>query len=154
MLALDANLWIAPSDPADVFHGESVAVFIEAARRGLPLAGPSFVVLESICALARRVDTRPESGASAAAVAWRSGRLLTMKGIPVADLLELPVAERIRLVELLWDSIAAVPEAISIPEEWKAELNRRLADFEADPEAGSPWEEVRSRILQRAWRSA
>ena len=77
-----------------------------------------------------------------------------MKGIPVADLLELPVAERIRLVELLWDSIAAVPEAISIPEEWKAELNRRLADFEADPEAGSPWEEVRSRILQRAWRSA
>jgi putative addiction module component (TIGR02574 family) len=77
-----------------------------------------------------------------------------MKGIPVADLLELPVAERIRLVELLWDSIAAVPEALSIPEEWKAELNRRLGDFEADPEAGSPWEEVRSRILQRAWRSA
>jgi putative addiction module component (TIGR02574 family) len=33
-----------------------------------------------------------------------------MKGIPVADLLELPVAERLRLAELLWDSIAAVPE--------------------------------------------
>ena len=77
-----------------------------------------------------------------------------MKGIPVADLLELPVAERLRLVELLWDSIAAVPETVSIPDELKAELNRRLADFEADPEAGSPWEEVRSRILQRRWRTA
>jgi putative addiction module component (TIGR02574 family) len=63
-----------------------------------------------------------------------------MKTIPVADLLELPVTERIRLVELLWDSIAAVPDEVSIPDELKAELNRRLAEFEADPEAGSPWE--------------
>jgi putative addiction module component (TIGR02574 family) len=74
-----------------------------------------------------------------------------MKSIPVADLLELPVAERIRLVELLWDSIAAVPEAVPIPDDLKVELNRRLAEFEADPEAGSPWDEVRSRILRRAW---
>jgi len=72
-----------------------------------------------------------------------------MKGIPVADLLELPVAERLRLVELLWDSIAAVPEALRISNELKAELDRRLADSEADPEAGSSWEEVRSRILER-----
>jgi putative addiction module component (TIGR02574 family) len=76
-----------------------------------------------------------------------------MKTIPVADLLELPVTERIRLVELLWDSIAAVPDEVSIPDELKAELNRRLAEFEADPEAGSSWEEVRSRILRRAWRT-
>jgi len=71
----------------------------------------------------------------------------------VAEILELPVAERIRLVELIWDSIAAVPEAVSIPEEWKTELNRRLAEFEADPKAGSPWDEVRSRITQGAWRA-
>jgi putative addiction module component (TIGR02574 family) len=74
-----------------------------------------------------------------------------MKSVPVAELLELPIAERIRLVELLWDSIAAVPEAVSIPDELKAELNRRLAEFEADPEAGSRREEVRSRILQRLY---
>jgi putative addiction module component (TIGR02574 family) len=71
-----------------------------------------------------------------------------MKEIPVADLLALPVAERLRLIELLWDSIVDVTEAVSIPDELKAELDRRLADFEADPEAGSPWEEVRSRILK------
>jgi putative addiction module component (TIGR02574 family) len=71
-----------------------------------------------------------------------------MKALPIAELLELPVEERIRLVKILWDSIAAVPEAVALPEEWKAELERRLAEFEADPEAGSPWDEVRSRIVQ------
>jgi putative addiction module component (TIGR02574 family) len=76
-----------------------------------------------------------------------------MKSVSVAELLELPVAERIRLVELLWDSIAAVPEAVSISDEWKVELNRRLVEFEADPEAGSPWEEVRDRILKGEWRT-
>ncbi len=76
-----------------------------------------------------------------------------MKSIPVAELLELPVAERIRLVEFLWDSIAAAPEAIAVSDELKAELSRRFADFEADPEAGSLWEEVRSRIVQRKWRT-
>lgn len=76
-----------------------------------------------------------------------------MKSLPVAELLELPVAERIRLVEILWDSVAAVPDAVPISEELKVELNRRLAEFEADPEAGSPWDEVRRRILDRAWRT-
>jgi putative addiction module component (TIGR02574 family) len=79
----------------------------------------------------------------------RRAKLLTMKGIPVADLLELPVAERLCLVDLLWDSIAAVPEEVTISDEIRAELDRRLADFEADPEAGSSWEEVRGRILKR-----
>lgn len=76
-----------------------------------------------------------------------------MKQLPFAEILELPVAERIRLVELIWDSIAAVPEAIPVSDELKAELNRRLAEFEANPEAGSPWEEVRKRIVQGTWRT-
>ena len=70
-----------------------------------------------------------------------------MKTEHVAELLELPVAERIRLVEIIWDSIAAVPEAVVIPDDLRTELSRRLVDFEADPEAGLPWDEVRSRIL-------
>jgi len=37
-----------------------------------------------------------------------------MKQVFVAEILELPVAERICLVELIWDSIAAVPEAVPI----------------------------------------
>jgi len=76
-----------------------------------------------------------------------------MTQLPFAELLELPVEDRIRLVELIWDSIAAVPEAIPVSDELKAELNRRLAEFEADPQAGSPWEEVRKRIVQGTWRT-
>ena len=79
--------------------------------------------------------------------------LFVMKQLSVAEILELPVAERIRLVELIWDSIAAVPEAVAVSEELKAELDRRLAEFEANPEGGSPWEEVRERIVRGKWRT-
>ena len=35
-----------------------------------------------------------------------------MKAITANDLLSLPVTERLRLVEDIWDSIAEVPEAV------------------------------------------
>jgi len=76
-----------------------------------------------------------------------------MKQISVAEILELPVDERIRLVELIWDSIAAVPESVPMSDELKAELDRRLAEFEANPESGIPWDEVRERIVQGRWRT-
>jgi putative addiction module component (TIGR02574 family) len=71
-----------------------------------------------------------------------------MRPLPVTEILELPVDERIRIVELIWDSIAASPEAVLISDELRAELDRRLAAFEASPEAGVPWEEVRERLTQ------
>ena len=77
-----------------------------------------------------------------------------MKPLPVAEILELPVTERIRLVELIWESVAAVPEAVPMSDELKAEMDQRLSEFEAHPEAGSPWVEVRERIVQGRWRSA
>jgi putative addiction module component (TIGR02574 family) len=69
-----------------------------------------------------------------------------MKPFPLTEILELPVAERIRLVEIIWESVAAVPEAVQISDELRAELDRQLAEFEANPEAGIPWEEVRERF--------
>jgi putative addiction module component (TIGR02574 family) len=81
------------------------------------------------------------------------GTLTVMRPLPVSEILELPVAERIRLVELIWESIAAVPEAVPMSDELKAELGRRLTEFEANPEAGMPWEEVRERIVQGRWRT-
>jgi len=72
-----------------------------------------------------------------------------MKAITVNDLLDLPVAERLRLVEDLWDSIAEVPEAVDLSEEQRKELDERLERFHQNPEAGSPWEDVKDRILKR-----
>jgi putative addiction module component len=45
-----------------------------------------------------------------------------MNDISISDILELPVQERIRLVELIWDSVAAVPEAVEVLPELKAKL--------------------------------
>jgi putative addiction module component (TIGR02574 family) len=45
-------------------------------------------------------------------------------------------------VETIWDSISAVPEALPLTEWQKEELERRLAEYEDDPDAGSSLEEV------------
>ncbi len=67
-----------------------------------------------------------------------------------ADILELSVAERIQMVEDIWDSIAAVPEALPLSEEQKKELDRRLQAYHQNPDSGSPWSEVQRRILNRS----
>jgi putative addiction module component (TIGR02574 family) len=69
-----------------------------------------------------------------------------MKTITLEEVFQLPVAERIRIVEVIWDSIADSPEAVDLTEDQKAELDRRLAALEANPKAGSSWDEVRARI--------
>ena len=76
-----------------------------------------------------------------------------MNHISIADILELPVQERIRLVELIWDSVAAVPDAVEISPALKAELEARLKDFEANPETGFSWEQVKARLKDGSWRS-
>jgi putative addiction module component (TIGR02574 family) len=69
-----------------------------------------------------------------------------MKQELVAEILALPVEDRVRLVEAIWDSISAVPEALPLTDWQKEELDRRLAELEADPDAGSSLEEVFARI--------
>lgn len=76
-----------------------------------------------------------------------------MNTISVAAILELPVQERIRLVELIWDSVAAIPDAVDVSPELKIELEARLAEFEANPEAGFSWAEVKSRLKDGSWHS-
>ena len=67
-----------------------------------------------------------------------------------ADIIDLSVEERIQMVEDIWDSIAAVPEAVSLSEEQKRELDRRLEAYHRNPDAGSPWIEVRERIRNQS----
>jgi len=53
-----------------------------------------------------------------------------------AKLSKLPVDERIKLVEELWDSIASDQKALPFTDEQKAELDRRLDAYEADGNRG------------------
>jgi len=65
------------------------------------------------------------------------------------DLSTLSVSERIQLVEDLWDSIAAETGEVPLTDAQTAELERRLADMDRDPQAGDSWETVRARIEKR-----
>jgi putative addiction module component (TIGR02574 family) len=65
-----------------------------------------------------------------------------MKQELIAEILALPVSERMRLIEAIWDSIAAVPEALPLTQWQKDELDRRLAEFASDPDSGASLEEV------------
>lgn len=59
---------------------------------------------------------------------------------------ELPLAERIKLVEGLWDSIAGQQNALPITPEQKAELDRRLDVYENDANPGRLADEVVAEI--------
>jgi putative addiction module component (TIGR02574 family) len=63
-----------------------------------------------------------------------------------SEIKKLSVAERILIVEEIWDSIAAEQEAVQVTEAQKAELDRRLASCDASPNEGKSWEEIKRRL--------
>ncbi|MCI0534466.1 MAG: addiction module protein [Verrucomicrobiales bacterium] len=69
-----------------------------------------------------------------------------MSKFSTADVLELPVQERLQLVEDIWNSIADVHEALELSDEDKKFIDARLEARQRNPNAGSPWEEVYARI--------
>lgn len=72
--------------------------------------------------------------------------------IRTADLLDLPLERRLELVEALWDSIAADPDAVPVPDWHAAELDRRAALHADDPMSGEAWDVVKQRLLDKARR--
>ena len=73
-----------------------------------------------------------------------------MSDVSLSRLLELPVEERARLAQAIWDSIAELPEEIPLTDAERRELDLRLASYLENPDSGSPWPEVKARILRRS----
>ncbi len=68
----------------------------------------------------------------------------------INDFRKLSVAERIQLVEDIWDSIAIEsPDALELTPEQRAELRRRLEAHRVDPSTSIPWEQVRAELFKR-----
>jgi len=61
----------------------------------------------------------------------------------------LGIEERLTLVEELWDSIAADSSAVPLTEAQRTELDRRIAEHEANPDDVVPWEEIKTSITER-----
>lgn len=62
------------------------------------------------------------------------------------EILGLPAAERLRLVEEIWDSLAAESSSVPVPDWHRTELDRRLARHAVDGNAVRPWSEVKARL--------
>lgn len=62
---------------------------------------------------------------------------------------QLSVADRLRLVQEIWDSIATEVEETPLTESQRQEVDRRLAAHQANPRATIPWEQVEAEALAR-----
>ncbi|MDJ0853018.1 MAG: addiction module protein [Myxococcota bacterium] len=69
-----------------------------------------------------------------------------MASISLDDIRKLTVAERLRLVDQIWETIVANPETLPVTEAQRQELHRRLKAHAEDPDAAIPWPEARSRL--------
>jgi putative addiction module component (TIGR02574 family) len=62
------------------------------------------------------------------------------------EIRKLSIAERIELVEDIWDTIAEAQSDVPLTEAQRKDLDRRLDAYEADSSRGRSWSEVRDRI--------
>ena len=65
------------------------------------------------------------------------------------SLYDLPIDERLRLVEDLWDSIADEQGAVVLTDAQRQERDRRIDAFELDGEMGRPAADVIAAIRQK-----
>ena len=67
----------------------------------------------------------------------------------IPELKKLSNPEKLLLINELWDSLSLQEDALPVAESHKKILDERLRDHEANPEQGSTWREVKSRILKK-----
>jgi putative addiction module component (TIGR02574 family) len=67
----------------------------------------------------------------------------------LSEIIALKVEDRIRIVQAIWDSIAAEKAYPELTDEQKQELDRRIADSEANPDNVMTWQEIRASIRKK-----
>lgn len=65
------------------------------------------------------------------------------------QIISLSIQDRIRLVQAILDSIAAEQDYLDLTESQKQELDRRIDDYEANPDNVLTWEEVKASVKAR-----
>jgi len=60
------------------------------------------------------------------------------------EILRLPADQQLKLVEDIWDNLAASPSNVPVPEWHRQELDRRLAD--PAEKATLSWDDVQARL--------
>jgi putative addiction module component (TIGR02574 family) len=62
---------------------------------------------------------------------------------------DLSAAEKLQLVEDLWDDLAARPSEVPVHDWQLAELERRKANLMNNPASGLSWEEIQRKVRDR-----
>ena len=65
-----------------------------------------------------------------------------MSDTDVAEILKLPAEERMRLVEMIWESLVSDSPSLPLSEAHRTVLDERLAEHERDPDNVATREEV------------
>jgi putative addiction module component (TIGR02574 family) len=65
------------------------------------------------------------------------------------SIFDLSPAQKLQLIEDLWDDLADTPEAVPIHDWQKQELERRRANLRENPASALSWEEVKQRARAR-----
>lgn len=71
-----------------------------------------------------------------------------MPGKQTFDYSHLTPTERLELAQELWDSVDAAQVDWPLTQAQRNELDRRLEEYERDPDGGETWEDVRDEILR------
>jgi putative addiction module component (TIGR02574 family) len=71
---------------------------------------------------------------------------MSLNSISVFDL---SPAEKLQLVEDLWDDLAASPAAVPVHDWQKEEVARRKANLMNNPASALSWDEVKKRVRTR-----
>lgn len=66
------------------------------------------------------------------------------------EIRDLPVPDRMALVEQIWDSIAEDQAEFQLTNAQQAELDRRLARRQSSGPCGSNWDDVKRRIVDES----
>ena len=65
------------------------------------------------------------------------------------DIHSLSVADRLQLLEEIWDSLADTPDAIPVTDAQRKELARRRRAHARNPSAAKSWAQIRARLRRR-----
>ncbi len=66
----------------------------------------------------------------------------------VDRLLQLPLPERLELAQTLWGSVETEWDSLPVSEHERTLLDESLEAYYRDPDAGTPWPEVKAELLK------
>jgi len=70
-----------------------------------------------------------------------------MSRVSIDHILELPTADRVAVVQEIWESLVENPEHVEITAAQREELERRWIDFQRNPDEGESWSDVKKSLL-------